>query len=294
MSFMNLDTCSMLVEVNIGSWTARKLDKSATEEVVHNKNAASKDAARVNKSLFAGRTELKEIESMAAEVRHFVDDNTMPWSNSGIRLLPTARFLVFDAQIKVYEQKFYDMVQDFLHLYPTLITAQAMALGDMFNRDDFPLPETLGSKFTFSVGYMPVPSSGDFRVDVGLEAQEELRAALDREKDKRIAAIKGQFVEQMGEQLKRMSYILGGVFKSKDKNGNEIVKTRAVYPSLMDDAWNLVEMIKAFNVDDPAIVEATRMLEQAINGVDLKDLKNPQIKQDVKKEVDAILNRFSF
>ena len=39
----NLDTCSMLVEFNASVWTARKLDKTTTTEVVANKNAGSKD-----------------------------------------------------------------------------------------------------------------------------------------------------------------------------------------------------------------------------------------------------------
>ena len=51
----NIDTCAMLVEFNASVWTARKLDKSTTDEVTTNKHAA-KDAARVNKHLLAGRT----------------------------------------------------------------------------------------------------------------------------------------------------------------------------------------------------------------------------------------------
>jgi hypothetical protein len=47
----------MLVEFNASVWTARKLDKTTTDEVVASKNAGAKDAARDNKHLLAGRTE---------------------------------------------------------------------------------------------------------------------------------------------------------------------------------------------------------------------------------------------
>ena len=57
----NLDTCAMLVEFNASVWTARKLDKGVTDEVVSNKNAGAKDSARVNKNLLAGRDELADI-----------------------------------------------------------------------------------------------------------------------------------------------------------------------------------------------------------------------------------------
>ena len=70
----NLDTCAMLVEFNASVWTARKLDKSTTDEVVASKNAGAKDAARVNKHLLAGRTELDIIQQAVGRARQFVYD----------------------------------------------------------------------------------------------------------------------------------------------------------------------------------------------------------------------------
>ena len=49
----NIDTCAMLVEFNTSVWTARKLDRKVSDEVISTKNAASKNAARVNKHLLA-------------------------------------------------------------------------------------------------------------------------------------------------------------------------------------------------------------------------------------------------
>ena len=278
-----------VVEVNISCWTARKLDKTTTEEVCDSKNAASKDAARVNKSLLAGRTELKDIEKIAGEVRTYLYANSMPWSNNGLQLLPTAKFMVFDAQMRTFEQKFHDAVQSFIAIYPTLITAQAMALGDMFNRDDFPLPETLASKFAFTVGYMPVPASGDFRVDVGIEAQEELKVRLEQVTQDRINAALTSVWEKLGEHVKRMSKQL----TVEIVNGEE--KKGKIYDSLLGAAWDLVDSIKDMNiVNDPTLEAARKDLEQVIKGLTTKDLKDAGIKKDVKKEVDKLLSKFSF
>ena len=174
----NIDTCAMLVEFNASVWTARKLDKSTTDEVVATKNATAKDAARVNKHLLAGRSELDVIQHLVNKVRNYVYDNTLPWSDSGIRLLPSVRFFEFNKQMEDFEHEFNDLVNDFVNVYPTLITAQAMALGDMFNRDDFPSPSDVAHRFDFRLNYMPVPTAGDFRIDVGNAAQEELRQKL--------------------------------------------------------------------------------------------------------------------
>ena len=54
-----LNAC--LCELNISTWTARKLDKNVSREVKQSKGAHSDEAARVNKYLMAGMNNLKEI-----------------------------------------------------------------------------------------------------------------------------------------------------------------------------------------------------------------------------------------
>ena len=54
-----LDEATMVMEFNCSVWTARKLDKGVTDEVVTSKGAGSKGAARVNKSLMAGPAALR-------------------------------------------------------------------------------------------------------------------------------------------------------------------------------------------------------------------------------------------
>ena len=106
MNRYNIDTCALLVEFASSVWTARKLDKTATDEVVYNKRAASKDAARVNKHLLAGRNELELVQQHVTAARNYVYENTLPWSDSGIRLLPTAKFTEFNDRMGKFEEDF--------------------------------------------------------------------------------------------------------------------------------------------------------------------------------------------
>ena len=111
----SIDTCSLLVEFNTSVWTARKLDRGTTDELVHNKNAGSKAAARVNKNLLAGRTELEVIVQHVTNVRQqFINPRTLPWSDSGLRLLPTIDFMEFIKRIQQEEDKFWQLVDDFI------------------------------------------------------------------------------------------------------------------------------------------------------------------------------------
>ena len=287
---LNIDTCAMLVEFNASVWTARKLDKTTTNEVVASKNAGAKDAARVNKHLLAGRTELDIIQQAVGRARQFVYDNTAPWSDSGLRLLPTVNFMKFTERMNDFEEEMEALVKAFVVIYPTLITAQALALGDMFKRDDYPSANEMMTKFSFRVNYMPVPSSGDFRVDVGNQAQAELKARLESLTQERIDSAMADVRERLSTHLKRMSDRL-----TTDYVGGE-AKQRRFHDTLVDGALELCDLTKALNVtNDLALETARSQLEQLLVGVTPTDLrKNEAIRQDVKRNVDAILDKFNF
>jgi hypothetical protein len=290
MTRYNIDTCAMLAEFNASVWTARKLDKGATEEVVTAKRAGAKDAARVNKHLLAGRNELEVIQSMIGRARQYVYDNTLPWSDSGLRLLPTINFEKFATKMNELEQEFEDLVKNFVTIYPTLITAQAMALGDMFKRDDYPSQNEIMTKFSFRVNYMPVPTAGDFRIDVGNAAMDDIKAKLQRLADERVEQAMADVRKRLGDHLKRMSDRL-----TTDYVAGE-AKPRKFHDSLVEGALELCDMTKALNVTGDADLESTRsQLEQLLCNVSPTELrKNAAVRDDVKKNVDAILDKFSF
>jgi hypothetical protein len=285
----NIDTCAMLVEFNASVWTARKLDKSTTDEVTATKHAA-KDAARVNKHLLAGRTELEVIQQAVGRARQYVYDNTSPWSDSGLRLLPNTRFIKFAERMNEFDEEIAALVKAFIVIYPSLITAQAMALGDMFRRDDFPTPNDLVTKFSFRVNYMPVPTAGDFRVDVGNKAQEELKAKLESLTQERIDYAMADVRARLGERLKRISDRLTTDYVQGE------AKTRRFHDTLVDGALEMCDLAKSLNItNDPALETARRELEQLLVGVTPSELrKDETIRQDVKKNVDAILDKFNF
>jgi hypothetical protein len=290
MARYNIDTCALLVELNVSQWTARKLDRSTTDELVSNKHAQAKGAARVNKNLFAGRSELEVVGQHVTETRSFVYDNTLPWSDSGIRLLPSAKFMEFNAKLQQAEDKFHGLVTEFVTVYPSLITAQAMALGDMFNRNDYPQPNDIEHRFRFNVNYMPVPASGDFRVDIGNDAQEELRKKLSSLADERVDYAMKDIKGRLLEHLKRMSDRLSIDYVSGE------AKPRKFHDSLLEGAHDLCDLASSLNIiNDPQLDDARKALKKAIGGIDVKDLrKDVGARNDVKTQVDDILSKFSF
>jgi hypothetical protein len=290
MSRFNIDTCAMLVEFTAPMWTARKLDKGATDEVVHNKRAAAKDAARVNKHLLAGRNELEVIQQHINAARTYVYENTLPWSDAGIRLLPTKNFMAFNQRMTQFEQEFVDLVNVFVQVYPSLITAQAMALGDMFNRSEYPAPQEVANKFSFRVNYMPVPNAGDFRVDVGNEAQAELQKKLSSLADERVAAAVADAKARLKGHLDRMLKQL----RVEEVNGKQ--KKGRIHASLIEGGLELCEALKALNVTNDMTIEAARVeLEKLLRSVDTDDLrKQVDARTEIRTQVADIVDRFNF
>lgn len=287
----NLNSVAMLCEFNASVWTARKLDRKKSDDVVTGAGAKSKGAARVNKNLLAGRPELDEITQIVTEARNYVYANTTPWSDAGQRLIITARLPKFDARIEEYKLKFKDKVTAFVDLYPTLITAQAMALGDMFNRAEYPSASEIAHKFAMSCDYVPVPSAGDIRVDIGNQAQDELRARLEASSNARVNRAMADVTERFTDHLKRMTDRL---VTDVDTNGE--AKGRRFTETLVSGALELCDLVRDYNVTgDIGLSEARKALEAALSGVTVTTLREDPIKrEEVRVAATSILNKFKF
>jgi hypothetical protein len=137
---------------------------------------------------------------------------------------------------------------------------------------------------------MPVPTAGDFRVDVGNDAEKELREKLSKLADERIGHAMRDVKSRLKEHLDRMSDRLGSDVVAG------VIQTRKFHDSLLDTAFELCDMVKALNItNDPDLEAARKELATTIQGLDVQDLrKNVPVRNDVKASVDAIRSKFSF
>ena len=287
-----IDEATMVMEFNASVWTAKKLDKSVSAEVVASKGAGAKGAARVNKSLMAGRSELEDIQSIVGAARTYVYENTAPWSDAGQRWIPTARLLKVDKRMQDYKAEFDAQVESFVAIYPTLITAQAMALGDMFNRSEYPQPAEIRRRFAFNYDFIPVPSTSDFRVAIPADAQADLRTRLEGAMTRRMDNAMGDIRKQLGEHLKRMADRLVSV--KDDKTGE--MKHQRFHDTLVTSAYDLCDLIKDFNVTgDKVLSDMCGKLEGVLCGATADTLRNDfEKREEVLTEVKEMLSAWNF
>lgn len=277
-----LASSAMLVELSISCWAGRKKDKQASEDVTM-RSGAKKGMAAVTKKLLGDCPELVAVHQHAGNVRNQVHyAMTLPWSNSGMALLTTQQYFQYKPAIGEAETEFFALVETFLNAYDWEVSQAQAQLGSMFNPDEYPTVESLRDKFRFSVAYMPLPTAGDFRVDIGNQQRDEIVAQYETFYSDQLGNAMGELWRKLYDQLSKMSDRLGYA-------GNG--KKNVFRDSLIENMMQVVALLRTCNVTgDSQMAAMATKLEETLQGVTPKDLRdNTQLRGSVKAKLDVAI-----
>jgi hypothetical protein len=137
----SISSSSMLVELGISVWTGRKKDKAASADITA-QNLAHTGVASVNKKLLGDCEELVAAQKFASNVRAMHYSMTMPWSDSGMRLLPTSVYFKYHQQMTALQAEFDRIIQKFLDAYDWEVMQAQTKLGTLFHRDEYPTADS--------------------------------------------------------------------------------------------------------------------------------------------------------
>ncbi len=272
---------AMLVELSIRNWAGRKLDKSASQKVTID-NRASTGVANVNKKLLGDCAELSAVLKFAANVRNSHYAMTMPWSDTGLRLLPTSQYFKYNEQMIALKAEYFRLVEEFLSSYGWEITQAQVKLGDLFNPDEYPSAASLQSKFGFGFTYIPLPEAGDWRIDIESDAKQELAQHYQSYYRRQLEAAMADVNQRAYDVLIRMSERL-------DYEDNE---TKKVFrDSLVTNVLEIADLMDACNLtNDPAMKGNAQTLRDLLRGIDADDLREDhRLRRATKKAVDEVI-----
>lgn len=282
----SISSSAMFAELSIGNWTARKLDRKATKETT-TANGASDDAGAFHKKLIASPT-LDAVQKHIAHTRTNIHYHlTMPWSDLGVRLLPTAMFPEYYGLLTEAENKYFALVNEFVQEYGWA-QAQAQArLGNLFSSDDYPSVEIVAGKFRFRHAQTPIPEVGDFRLNIGHEAQETLRKQY-------ASHYATQYESAMGDVWERTYKALSNMSDKLDYSGKDDKKI--FRDTLVDNVRDMLGLLSKFNITGDQRMENMRVrLEDAMLGVSPDALRDDDtFRAETKSKVDAILNNMKW
>lgn len=277
----SIASSAMLCELSISTWTGRKKDKRASEEVTTS-NKASAGVANVSKKLLADCAELMAIQKLTANIRNMHYNMTMPWSDTGLRLLPTAQYFKYHEQMTAMQNEYNSLVDTFLRDYDNEIINAQLKLGDLFDPFEYPTVDSLRHKFGFRLSYIPLPDAGDFRIDVGNEATDQIRTEYQSYYSRQLENAMNDVWQRAYDALSRMSERL-------DYQDNE--NKKIFRDTLVSNVTDMVELLHVCNVTGDSQMSAlANQLDETLRGVTPDALReDAYLRAETKRTVDQVI-----
>lgn len=266
---------AMMARLTVCQWTGRKQDKKVTDEI--EKAHGAKDAGRFNKDL-VDRALLEPISKLAGAARDYHYHVTLAWSDNGDRILPSALFLSYTQAMRKFKSDFEAAVANMLAKYPTEVHAARQRLGTMYDPGDYPDVGMLGSKFSLTTEFNPIPSASDFRVEIDVEARESIQTEIE-----------SRVVERQAQAVKST---LARVKDVVDKMHEKLADPKAIFrDSLVTNVSDLRQILLGLNITNNSLInelaEEMKGLEEPPGAL----RSNGTLRQRVADRALAILNK---
>ena len=289
-------TAAVLLDLNVSVWSGRKRDKKTSEEVTTSKGAGSTKAASVIKNLMSDDADLDAIKAYAQGLRNYVQTNTLTWTDGGTRLLPSRSIFEVTNEIEARAKQFDILVDKFVDNYSIKVSAAAFKLGALFDRTEYPDPQVVRRKFNVRYVISPVPTAGDFRVDVQNDVGEFLQKQYKEAAERRLIDLMRETCERAYETLKHMQERLQATLEHEGDELGDKRKQPKLYQSMLDNAVEMATMLDRLNVmGDGQLADCAARIRRLVAPLDIKSLRESKDTQaSAKKQVEDILSAFSF
>ena len=270
---------AMIVRLKVRQWSARKYDKKVTHKVA-DEFGAGDDAGRYNKVLIS-KDLMKKLTTAVSNIRNYHYEATLPWDDSGARILPAAMFMDYSKKMRELRTNFESAVSDFVDNYDDYREEARIRLNGMFNEDDYPSRFEVESKCSVETNIEPVPSSDDFRVNIQSKDQDRLKAELDNRVDSLVKSAMADLYDRLFSVVNSMVERLSGDGIFRD--------------SLVGNIEDLVSIIPKLNLtNDPKIEEFRKEVLKKLTVKSPAELRSdPKVKIAVASDAQAILDKMS-
>jgi hypothetical protein len=290
MSTNTINRKAMIVKLRISEWKGGKKDHTATQ-ATHTHFHAMDNSGEYRKFLIS-KDALKEIQQVAGRMRNYVLDNTLPWNDGGVRLLPTKHFMEFCGKIREMRSEFEMATLEFINKYPSLILRAQKDLGGLFNPNEYPTVDEIRERFSVDLKFKPVAVADDFRVEMDEEEVERIKADISENVQRDMVAANQELWKRLYEVVNYTAERLSADRVDK-KTGEK--KPPIFRDTLVENAKEIVRILPRLNITGDQDLENMRQEVEAKLTVftpgQLRD--NPAIRAQVAKDAEAISNKMN-
>ena len=256
----DISSKAMLADLRISRWTARKTDKKASAEVAKNNNVQT-NSGRYYKSLIEGDA-LTAINKVADAARAYHYRMTLPWSDAGPRVLSSLAYFDYMQTMQDFGVQFDAAVNALVQDYPLYRQEAKRLLGNLFDDADYPMPSQIPDLFGLRVRVSPLPMANDFRVELGDDVTEAVRAEIEQHTRETVQ----QSVNDAYQRIRKV--VSAYVDRLSDPNNR-------FRDSLVENARDLVEVLPALNfTGDPQLTAFADELRDRLTQYEPDDLRN--------------------
>ena len=286
MNDITISSSALLVDLTIRGWTGKKLDKDVSNEIDAAKSTQVK-AGAYQKNLLAGSGELASVNQYAMFIRAWHSKATLPWSDSGTRLLPALSLQRYMGELSDHEIEYKHRVSEFQQAYAMLIQAAQFRLGQLFKLSDYPDPSEIPGKFELRTAIYPLPESGDFRIDIGKTGLSDLRSRFETQQEMRVR----EAIEDVRDRVKTALTKVSKQLRIEPDGS----KGR-IHDVTIESALELCDALDGFNLTrDPEMDQLKLEMLDVLKVIDPEDMrKDDFLRRQTKQEVDSLLEKFNF
>jgi hypothetical protein len=287
-SLISLSTSSHVVSVEVNVWTATKQDKQISNEITSAKNASA-DAGKFTKHLLSSCSEHKSLLNYRQTIYNWLQRITYDWAGA-MRILPMISLEKFMKEYEQHEKEFNKLLDEFIKIYPTLVSNAAFGQGDMFNMSDYPDVKELRGRFRIKLFLTKVPEN-DFRSGGIADA---IAQELHNHYEQQVTEMVDTIMNDAAGRFLDIASRLRNACEESEPTDDGKVKRKKIYETTVDQAKEIAKTLQSFNLtNNQALSEACRSMESALSQVTLNDLRESSyVRQTVKSDLDDILNKF--
>jgi hypothetical protein len=271
---------AMLVRLKRSMFSPFIADKVATQQVEVANGVAN--AGRYRKHLLKDGVYFNATQKAYGAIYDFHIKHTLPWLDDGLRMLPSAMYMDYVAEMRKLESEAARCVAMLEQNWYAEVTHDSSRLGAMFNQADY--PADIASKYGVSLQFLPVPSAGDFRVAIDPADEASLEQAIKDAEGNVASYVIDQLLEPLRRAAAKLSVPIGqegAIFRD----------------SLIENMVEVAERLPRLNINnDPTLAKAINDVRDLANhynsNIDLLR-EAPIIRESAANKVKELVNNLA-
>ncbi len=206
-----------------------------------------------------------------------VHDMSSPWEDGGVRIIRAELIPDFIEAFDTFHQKWTHEVESVLSDWDSVRALSRQLLNGAFDERKFPSSDKIRMHLTVTYEFRPVPTSGDFRVDVPAEA---------------ISSMEVAFAERLAAQKQRLrDELMAALTALRTKMRTWTPGHSRLHTSMLSDIVDFAGRLPKLMLDpDPVLISAAESARLAFAAMDADELRDSDdARANAASTVDSIL-----